>query len=81
MALAACWICVNPQADVRHSRHARVADDLTVAEMRGNETLAAVGAGASLKVSSAASSFFGANSETNAESSGESANVNFMVRF
>ena len=49
--------------------------------MRGNETLAAVDAGASLKVSSAASSFFGAASESDAESSGEIANVNFMVRF
>ena len=58
-----------------------VTDGLTVAGVGRSETLAAVGAGASLKVTPTAALFFGANSEFGAESSGQSATVGFRVRF
>ncbi|WP_237234880.1 autotransporter outer membrane beta-barrel domain-containing protein [Sphingobium sp. EP60837] len=58
-----------------------VADGLTVAGSDSSETLATVGAGASLKVSATAALFFGANSKFGAESSGQSATVGFRVRF
>lgn len=58
-----------------------VADGLTVAGVGPSETLATVGAGASLRVSPTAALFFGANSELGIDSSGESATLGFRVRF
>jgi fibronectin-binding autotransporter adhesin len=61
--------------------YAGVADGMTVAGVGRSETLATVGAGASLKVSPTAALFFGANSEFGGESSGQSGTVGFRLRF
>ena len=61
--------------------YAGVADGLTVVGVGRSETLATVGAGASLRVSPTAALFFGANSEFGAESSGQSGTVGFRLRF
>ena len=58
-----------------------VADGLTVAGVGRSETLATVGAGASLRVSPTAALFFGANSEFGAESSGQRGTAGLRLRF
>ncbi|WP_037504991.1 autotransporter outer membrane beta-barrel domain-containing protein, partial [Sphingobium bisphenolivorans] len=61
--------------------YAGVVDGLTVAGVVRSETLATVGAGASLRVSPTAALFFGVNSEFGAQSSGQSATVGYRLRF
>ncbi len=61
--------------------YASVADGSTVAGVGRSNTLATVGAGASLKVSPNAALFFGANSEFGAESSGQSGTAGLRLRF
>ena len=58
-----------------------VADGLTVAGVGRSETLATIGAGASLRVSPTAALFFGANSEFGAESSGQRGTAGLRLRF
>jgi uncharacterized protein with beta-barrel porin domain len=61
--------------------YAGVVDGLTVAGVGRSKTLATVGAGATLRLSSAASLFAGVNSEFGAESSGQSANAGLKIHF
>lgn len=58
-----------------------VPDGLTVAGLGRSKTLASVGAGANLRVSSAATLYAGVNSEFGAESSGQGATVGLRFLF
>nr|WP_255254805.1 autotransporter outer membrane beta-barrel domain-containing protein [Novosphingobium sp. Chol11] len=58
-----------------------VSNGLTVAGVDRSETLATIGAGASLRVSAAANLFVGASSEFGAESSRQNATVGYRLRF
>ncbi|AJR22748.1 autotransporter outer membrane beta-barrel domain-containing protein [Sphingobium sp. YBL2] len=61
--------------------YAGVSDDLTVAGVSRSRTLATVGAGVNLRVSSAATLFFSGNSEFGAESSGQNLTAGLRIRF
>ncbi|WP_242130471.1 autotransporter outer membrane beta-barrel domain-containing protein, partial [Sphingobium sp. Sx8-8] len=61
--------------------YASVSDDLTVAGVSRSSTLATVGAGVNLRVSSAANLFFSGNSEFGAESSGQNLTAGLRIRF
>lgn len=61
--------------------YAGVPDYVTVAGVGRSKTLASVGAGASLRVSSAATLYAGVNSEFGAESSGQGATVGLRFLF
>jgi fibronectin-binding autotransporter adhesin len=61
--------------------YANVPAGLGIAGVSRSETLAMVGAGANLRVSSATTLYFGANSEFGAQSSGQSATIGFRLRF
>lgn len=58
-----------------------VPDVLTVAGVGRSKTLASVGAGADLRLSSAATLYAGVNSEFGAESSGQGATVGLRFLF
>lgn len=61
--------------------YAGVPDGLTVAGVGRSKTLATVGAGVNLRLSSAATLYAGANSEFGAESSGQNATAGVRIRF
>ena len=61
--------------------YAGVSDGLTIAGVSRSRTLATVGAGVNLRVSSVATVFFNGNSEFGAESSGQSLTAGLSIRF
>jgi uncharacterized protein with beta-barrel porin domain len=58
-----------------------VPDGLAITGANRSETLATLGAGLSLRTSSTATLYLGANSEFGAQSSGQSATVGYRIRF
>lgn len=58
-----------------------VPDGLAITGANRSETLATLGAGLSLRTSSTATLYLGANSEFDAQSSGQSATVGYRIRF
>ena len=72
---------LNRTGSFATAAYADVPDGLTVAGVNRSGTLATVGAGVNLRVSSAANVFFSGNSEFGAKSSGQSLNAGLSIRF
>jgi hypothetical protein len=81
------WLSVGIRHQLSGTRSSATAafvgvpDGLTVAGVKRNATLANIGAGATVDLSTGMALFFGANSEFGADSSGESATVGLKIRF